>query len=635
MKKLLATLLVVAMLALNIVALASCRTKPLTEFEVPSVGYDGSKVTIEFSHTMGSDLRAVLDEAIERFNEIYPNIEIKHEQTGGYDDVRDVTKNKISVGAQPDIVYCYPDHVALYNLSKVTVDLYKLINSDIQVSGSNGHTEKLGLTEDQIADFIEGYYQEGTAFEDGTAMYTLPFSKSTELLYYNKTFFEKHNLQLPKTWDEMDALLKEIKRIDPNCTPLGYDSEANWFITMCEQLGSDYTSSTKGQNFLFDNDLNHAFAAKFREWYQAGLLTTQELNGGKYSSTLFVNQTAYMSIGSSAGADKQRPAKDSATGEYPFEMGITSIPQGGLTLTVNGETKTYNVNTAVISQGPSVCLLNQKNPQEVVASWLFIKFLTTDVEFQADFSKQSGYVPVIKSVTEDADYAKFLSESTKVHTLFETKAETEYSIDDNGYLVGNVDGTNYWFGIDNNLVDPTTDDKANRLFLVDEAFPEVKITASTFKTNAKYLIAAEVNGAFRYMKVNLNKDKLVETTASTAQALLVSAELVTGKNGVFNLSYVEANNPQITTDDKVKHINMNTYTNDYITAIAAQACLDQEDYYFTSPAFNGSSTARDQVGALLQACLAQTPQNGETVEQMIERLFDVALKTCTYRHRQD
>ena len=90
-----------------------------------------------------------------------------------------------------------------------------------------------------------------------------------------------------------------------------------------------------------------------------------------------------MSIGSSAGATHQRPTADES-GNYPFEVGIATIPQ------VNASNK------KVISQGPSVCIFKKDNPQEVVASWLFVKYLTTTVEFQAEFSMASGYVPVIK-----------------------------------------------------------------------------------------------------------------------------------------------------------------------------------------------------------------------------------------------
>ncbi len=430
-------------------------------------GYDGSEITIVFYHTMGQNLRDVLDAYIVEFNKLYPNITISHEQVGSYDDVREQISTEITVGNQPNIAYCYPDHVAMYNTAKAVVTLDALIDSEAIVIQADGTEEMMGLTDDQIDDFIEGYYNEGKQFGDGK-MYTLPLSKSTEVLYYNADFFKANNLTLPTTWDEMEALCKQIKEIDPDCIPLGYDSESNWFITMCEQLGTPYTSAT-GEHFLFDTPENQAFVKKFREWHQLGLMTTQELYGA-YTSGLFVaqeGQRSYMSIGSSAGATHQRPAK--VDGAYPFEVGITTIPQ---------------VNPAapkVISQGPSLCIFDKANKQEVYASWLFMKFLTTNVDFQAEFSMASGYVPVLKSVAENEIY------------------KTQFL------------------------------DKANG--------------------------------------------------------------------------------------------------GDYVSALSAKICLSQVNAYYTSPAFNGSSVARDQVGLLMQDCFVIT---GDNLDALIDAAFKAAVEKCKY-----
>ena len=465
MKKILAVILVLA----TLFAMTACGgTKAASNFEVPAEGYDGSDVTITFYHTMGSNLSDVLNLYIEEFNKLYPNIHIVSEQVGGYDDVRDQISTEITVGSQPNIAYCYPDHVALYNLAKAVVTLDSLIESDITVTRADGSTEVLGLTDEQKADFIEGYYTEGQQFGDGL-MYTMPFSKSTEVLYYNKTFFDANGISVPTTWDELEAVCAKIKEIDPESIPLGYDSEANWFITMCEQYGSDYTSAT-GDHFLFDNDQNKAFIKRFREWYQKGYLTTQTLYGS-YTSGLFTAQTgvkSYMSIGSSAGATHQRPAAGT-DGTYPFEVGIATVPQVDA------------AKAKVISQGPSVCIFKKNNPQEVVASWLFVKYLTTTVEFQAEFSMASGYVPVLKSVAENPTYAAFLEKA---------------------------DGGNF------------------------------------------------------------------------------------------------------------------------ISALSAKVCLQQQSAYYTSPAFNGSSTARDQVGALLSKCL--TADDGGNVDNMINKAFADAVAECEY-----
>ena len=437
-------------------------------FEVPEGGYDGSEVTLTFYHTMGANLNTVLDEYIAEFNQLFPNIHIKWEQVGGYDDVKNQISTEIPAGNQPNLAYCYPDHVAMYNLAGAVATLDNLIASQIPVTHADGTTEILGLTEEQKADFIEGYYNEGCQFGDGL-MYTMPFSKSTEVLYYNKTFFDEHNLKVPTTWDEMEEVCAKIKEIAPNSIPLGYDSEANWFITMCEQYNSPYTSAT-GDHYLFDNATNREFIKRFRQWYQNGWMTTQTLLGS-YTSGLFTstNETvSYMSIGSSAGATYQRPAAG-ADGKYPFEVGIATIPQ------------VSDANRKVISQGPSICIFNKDNPQEVVASWLFVKYLTTSVEFQAAFSMASGYVPVLKSVTDNEIYADFI-------------AQADY-----------------------------------------------------------------------------------------------------GK---------------------------------YITALSTKVCLEQQDAYYTSPAFNGSSTARDEVGALLTKCL--TIPEGSDVDAQIAAAFKLAIQKCEY-----
>ena len=176
-----------------------------------SAGYDGSEVTIKFYHTMGSNLTAVLDPYIAEFNTLYPNIHVEYTSVGSYDDVRDQVSTEITVGAQPNIAYCYPDHVALYNLAMAVQTLDELIDSETVVTRADGSTEILGLTAEQKADFIEGYYNEGVQYGDGL-MYTMPFSKSTEVLYYNKTFFDANNLTVPTTWDELEAVCAKIRK---------------------------------------------------------------------------------------------------------------------------------------------------------------------------------------------------------------------------------------------------------------------------------------------------------------------------------------------------------------------------------------------------------------------------------------
>ena len=104
-----------------------------------------------------------------------------------------------------------------------------------------------------------------------------------------------------------------------------------------------------------------------------------------------------MSIGSSAGANHQLPDVEGA-----FEVGIASIPQ------VNPEAG------KVISQGPSLVMFKKADQQEVIASWLLMRYLTTNIEFQAEMSMQSGYVPGIESVLENDIYLEWLDSAKGV-----------------------------------------------------------------------------------------------------------------------------------------------------------------------------------------------------------------------------
>ena len=401
MKKLLAAILLVALCASLCVA---CREE------------EG----IVFYHTMGAPLRKVLDKYIAKFNEIYPDIVISHKQVGGYDDVKKQINRDLDVGKEPHLAYCYPDHVAGYNLAGATVELDVYMNSTETIpAGKFGNKEAMpvGMTEAQINDLkAGGFYEEGLQFgqnADGkTPMYTLPFSKSTEVLYYNKTFFTANNIPVPTHWwcDEnceagcnssMEKVCQRILELKPDCTPLGYDSEANWFITMCEQYSTVlegnpqlYTSAT-GEHYLFNNETTKSFVKRFNEWRSKNYVTTQKIYG-KYTSNLFKEQESYMSIGSSAGANNQVPEK--VNGKYKFDVGIATIPQ------MNSDVTKHKV----ISQGPSLCMFQKANKDEEMQAWLFIKFLLTNAQFQAEFSRASGYVPVLGSVMDDPVYQEFL-----------------------------------------------------------------------------------------------------------------------------------------------------------------------------------------------------------------------------------
>ena len=389
--------------------MTGCGNKGIAPFVMPENGYDGSEVTITFYHAMGQELQGKLKQHITKFESLYPNITVNEQYVGNYDAVRDQLVNEISIGEGSNVAYCYPDHVALYNKSKKVVTLDQFINDTKEYSYTtqDGKTVNytFGLTQAQKDDFVEPYFEEGRTFGDGL-LYSLPYAKSTEVLYYNETFFTKNKLEVPTTWEEMWETCRKIKEIDPNCYPLGYDSDSNWFITMAEQLGTGYTSAEEGNHYIFNNDGNKSWLTELKGYFDEGLFTTKGLLS-TYTSSLFTAAAnpgevcCYMCIGSSAGASYQSPSKDSE-GNFPFNVEIAPIPQHDLN------------NPKAIQQGPSVCIFNDKDPQKVCASWLFVKYLSTNQELQADMSKINGYTPILKSVSEIPVYKKWIEEGKDI-----------------------------------------------------------------------------------------------------------------------------------------------------------------------------------------------------------------------------
>ena len=70
---------------------------------------------------------------------------------------------------------------------------------------------------------------------------------------------------------------------------------------------------------------------------------------------------------------------------------------------------------------------------------------------------------------------------------------------------------------------------------------------------------------------------------------------------------------------------------DKLPALAVKTTLEERDTFFISDAFNGSSTARNEVGYLLVECISAKLENGMTLEQLIDTAFQDALDECLFQ----
>ncbi len=80
----------------------------------------------------------------------------------------------------------------------------------------------------------------------------------------------------------------------------------------------------------------------------------------------------------------------------PFETQVMTIPQAD------------PEHPVMISQGPSVCIFNKDDPQEVLAAWLFTQYLLSN-SVQISYAETEGYIPVTLKAQNDPDYLDYLA----------------------------------------------------------------------------------------------------------------------------------------------------------------------------------------------------------------------------------
>jgi multiple sugar transport system substrate-binding protein len=187
--------------------------------------------------------------------------------------------------------------------------------------------------------------------------------------------------------------------------PFIYKSTDNMMIQMLRQLDAGY-STDAGEIQLFNEDTEQILYT-VAENVEAGAFSTFKIVS--YPGNFLNAGQCLFAIDSSAGATwmgSDAPLADIHDDKkVPFETVVYRLPQ-------------YDVeNPKMISQGPSVCIFNKDDPQEVLASWLFMQFLLTN-EVQISYAQTEGYIPVTSKAQETPEYRDYLSRGGEDNDLY-------------------------------------------------------------------------------------------------------------------------------------------------------------------------------------------------------------------------
>ncbi len=399
MKKFTALLLLCALL------LTGCHgSQEKSAFEIPETFDTSRNFEITFWAKNDTNLTQVeiYEKAIEDFQALYPNITVNLRLYTDYGRIYNDVITNIATNTTPNVCITYPDHIATYLTGADTVVPLDGLFADPKFGLGGSEVRFDGPTQSQlIPKFLEecnfkGYH------------YAVPYIRSTEVCYVNKTYVEKLGFTLPEqlTWDFVWDVSKAAMAQDEEgnflvngqkvMIPFLYKSTDNMMIQMLKQLDAGY-STEMGEINIFNEttegllyDIAELSSIKAFNTFQRISYPANYLNAGQ----------CIFAMDSTAGATwmgSDAPLIDIPADKLvQFETVVMTIPQ-------------YDVSEPqMISQGPSLCVFHKEDPQEVLASWLFTQFMLTN-EVQIAYCQTEGYVPVTSKAQNDPLYTGYLS----------------------------------------------------------------------------------------------------------------------------------------------------------------------------------------------------------------------------------
>ena len=407
-------------------------SKEMAEFEVPEAFDTSQQLEIVFwaKNDTNAVQKAIYEKAASDFEKLYPNVTVTIRLYNDYSKIYNDVITNIGTGTTPDICITYPDHIATYLTSENQVLCLDDIMNDAKY-GLGG--SELLYDGPKVSDMVDEYLNEGKI---GEKYYALPYMRSTEALYINKSYVEKLGYQVPDvvTWDFVWEVSEKAMEKDASgvfavnnqnvMIPFIYKSTDNMMIQLLKQKEAGYSTQT-GEILLF-NDTTRGLLEEISAHSATGAFSTFKISS--YPANFLNAGQCIFAVDSTAGSTWMGPdaplldiSEDNLVKDV--EVVVRPVPQ-------------YDTeNPIMISQGPSICIFNKENPQEVLASWMFAQYLLTN-DVQIAYSETEGYIPVTRKAQQSAEYQDYLSRQGEDNNQY-----YDIKIASTKLLLNNIDNT--------------------------------------------------------------------------------------------------------------------------------------------------------------------------------------------------
>ncbi len=341
-----------------------------------------TKLDFYYPVQVGGPVTKIIDGYVAKFMEANPDIQVASIYAGNYNDTTTKALTAAKAGTPPAVAVL------------LATDVYTLIDEDVIDPIDNF----IKTDEDKtwLNGFMPAYLK--SAQTEGH-LWSVPFQRSTAVMYYNKQAFKDAGLdpeKYPTTWDEMVAAGKAVTAKDAagqvtrwGLGIAGNVGSAQWlFGALVAQNGGTLANEAGTETYLTDPKVVEALQYWVDLSKKDGIHPPGIFEWGTAPADFLAGRVAMIwhTTGNLANIRKN------AT----FDFGLAPFPGHPTPASVLG--------------GGNLYIFKNASDEEKAAAYKFIQFLTSD-EILADWAVQTGYVAPRDGSWETETMKKYVAEA--------------------------------------------------------------------------------------------------------------------------------------------------------------------------------------------------------------------------------
>lgn len=367
------------------------------------------KIVLDYWNAVGGDAGDALQELVDKFNESQDDIEINSLYQGSYDEALNKLKQVEGTKEAPSIVQLFGTG------NREMIDTANIV---------------------PVQEFMDDEDYDISKFEDATIdyytfddkIYSMPFSTSNAIMYYNKDAFEEVGLDPedpPSTYSEMEEASKKLmvkNGSDIERYGFGFPIYGWLFEELMANQGELVVNNDNGRSgerataAAFDSEGGLNIMNWLKDMHDKDLNANYGRDTDNFGSA-FKNGEIAMTMQSSAHIAEYIADSD-------FEVGTAFLPNPD-----GVEPQGAQIG------GNSHWIMANQSEEAQKAAWEFLKFLSS-AENQAFWSVKTGYFPIRSDAGDEQILKDAYKETPQLKTPVELLESTNPVPETGGAAIG-------------------------------------------------------------------------------------------------------------------------------------------------------------------------------------------------------